>query len=66
MTPAEQKRLAREIAEHPGEWVLVKGSRVMAANRDLRVALRSLPEEERTRVTAMFCPREDYVGTVYF
>jgi hypothetical protein len=60
-----QQRLARDISKHRGEWVLVKDDRVVAASPSIKTAIRSLPKADRSKVTAQFCPTEDYAGTIF-
>ena len=65
MTKQQREQLAQEISKHKGQWVLVKGTRVVAASRSIKKAINSLPPAERRKVTAQFCPREDYSGTSF-
>jgi hypothetical protein len=61
----KQQRLAREISKHKGEWVLVKDARVVAASPSIKKAINSLPKADRSKVTAQFCPNEDYTGSSF-
>jgi hypothetical protein len=60
-----QERLAQEISKHKGEWVLVEGTRIVAADPSIKKAINSLRPAQRRRVTAQFCPTEDYSGTSF-
>ncbi len=60
-----QQKLAREISKHKGQWVLVKGSKVVAASPSIKKAINSLPPDERKQVRAQFCPTEDYSGASF-
>jgi hypothetical protein len=65
MTRSDQERLAKDISAHQGQWVLVRGSRVVAASSSIREAVNSLPPAERKKVRAQFCPRDDYSGASF-
>jgi hypothetical protein len=61
----KRERLAHDISMHKGEWVLVKGTQIVAASPSIKTAINSLPKAERGKVTAQFCPTEDYSGASF-
>ena len=61
----KQEKLAHEISQHKGEWVLVKGNKVVAASVSIKDAINSLPKAERKKVTAQYCPPQDYSGVSF-
>jgi hypothetical protein len=65
MTHTQSERLAREISEHKGEWVLVRGTRVVAAAPSIKTAISQIPKKDRARVRAQFCPEEDLLGSSF-
>ncbi len=65
MTKRQAERLAKQISEHQGQWVLVKGDHVVAASPSIKKAINSLPPAERKKVHAQYCPKEDYSGVSF-
>lgn len=61
----QQEKLAREISLHKGQWVLVKGNKVVAASSSIKEAINSLPKADRKKVTAQYCPPQDYSGVSF-
>jgi hypothetical protein len=61
----KQEKLAQEISQHKGQWVLVKGNRVVAASASIKEAINSLPKADRKKVTAQYCPPKDYSGVSF-
>ena len=60
-----EQKLALEISQHKGQWVLVKGYKVVAASASIKEAINSLPKADRKKVTAQYCPPQDYSGVSF-
>lgn len=65
MTPSQTERLAREISKHKGQWVIVKGTQVIASSPSIKQAIDRVPREDRRHVRAQFCPTEDHSGSSF-
>ncbi len=65
MTRRQAQALAREMRKHRGEWVLVSGAKIVAASPSIKDAINSIPEADRSKVRAQYCPRGDFSDTTY-
>jgi hypothetical protein len=65
MTRPQAEHLAREISNHKGEWVVIKGTHVIAADKDYRRAVSQVPKKDRDKVYTQYSSEENFSNTVF-
>jgi len=65
MTRAQAGKLARNIAQHKGEFVIVRGTEVIAHDRKYRRALDKVPADKTDGAYVRFSPKKKADHTVY-
>jgi hypothetical protein len=61
----KRERLARDISEHKGQWVVIKGTQIVAADKDYKRAVAKVPEKDRGKVYTQYSSEENFSNTVF-
>lgn len=65
MTRKEAERLAHAISQFEGEYVLTRGTLIVAHDRDLAKAMRSVKRSERKGLHVSFASTRDFTNTTF-
>ncbi len=65
MTKSQAERLAHEVSKHKGEYVLVRGTSIVAHDKNLKAAMRKVRAEDRKDLHVRFCPSKDFTDSTF-